>query len=98
MLGLVSSNGAGITTLMRMIATPLEPPEGTIPWSGQDLCTYGQALRQVPGYQPRESGISREFSRRQFLRSSFRHEGAARAHRAPERRGGAGDGADDSGS
>ena len=68
MLGLVGPNGAGKTSLMHMIATLLDPTEGTILWNGQDIRTHGEALRQVLGYLPQEFGIYREFSGRQFLR------------------------------
>jgi ABC-2 type transport system ATP-binding protein len=68
LLGLVGPNGAGKTTLMRMIATLLSPSEGTIHWNGQDIRTYGQALRQVLGYLPQDFGVYPEFTGRQFLR------------------------------
>jgi len=68
MLGLVGPNGAGKTSLMRMIATLLEPTEGIIRWNGQDICTHGQALRQVLGYLPQDFGVYPEFTGRQFLR------------------------------
>src|SRR5262249_47601057 len=68
LLGLVGPNGAGKTTLMRMIATLLEPTEGAILWSGHNIRTHGEALRQVLGYLPQEFGIYRELSGRQFLR------------------------------
>ncbi len=68
MLGLGGPNGAGNTTLMRMIATLLEPTEGTIRWNGQDIRTHGAALRQVLGYLPQDFGIYPEFTGRQFLR------------------------------
>jgi ABC-2 type transport system ATP-binding protein len=68
LLGLVRPNGAGKTSLMRMIATLLEPTEGRILWNGQDIRTHGQALRQVLGYLPQDFGIYPEFTGRQFLR------------------------------
>ena len=68
LLGLVGPNGAGKTSLMRMIASLLEPSAGTIRWSGQDIRTHGQALRQVLGYLPQDFGIYPEFTGRQFLR------------------------------
>jgi ABC-2 type transport system ATP-binding protein len=68
LLGLVGPNGAGKTSLMRMIATLLSPTEGRILWSGQDIRTHGQALRQVLGYLPQDFGIYPEFTGRQFLR------------------------------
>lgn len=68
MLGLIGPNGAGKTSFMRMIATLLEPTEGTIHWNGKDTRVHGEALRQVLGYLPQDFGIYREFSGRQFLR------------------------------
>src|SRR5260370_9650910 len=65
---MLGTNGAGKTSLMRMIATMLEPSEGTIRWNGQDIRTHGQALRQVLGYLPQDFGVYREFTGRQFLR------------------------------
>jgi ABC-2 type transport system ATP-binding protein len=67
MLGLVGPNGAGKTTLMHMLATLLDPTEGTIRWNGQDIRTHGVVLRQVLGYLPQDFGIYPEFSGRQFL-------------------------------
>jgi len=60
--------GSGKTSLMRMIATLLEPTEGIIRWNGQDTRTHGGALRQVLGYLPQDFGIYPEFTGRQFLR------------------------------
>src|SRR5215472_3394387 len=67
LLGLVGPYGAGKTSLMRMIATLLEPSEGSIRWNGQDTRTHGGALRQVLGYLPQDFGIYPEFTGRQFL-------------------------------
>lgn len=66
-LGLLGSEGAGKTSLMRIIATLLEPTEGQILWNGQNIRTRGERLRQVLGYLPQDFGIYPEFSGRQFL-------------------------------
>src|SRR5258708_5022247 len=68
MLGLVSPNGAGKTSVTRMIAALLARAEGAMRWNGQEIRAHGQALRQVLGYLPPDFGIYPEFTGRQFLR------------------------------
>jgi len=64
---------------MRMIATLLEPTEGSIRWNGQDIRTHGGTLRQVLGYLPQDFGIYPEFTGRQFLRYLASMKGLPRA-------------------
>jgi ABC-type multidrug transport system ATPase subunit len=51
-----------------MLATLMEPTEGTILWNGRNTRRHGQMLRQTLGYLPQEFGVDREFSGRLFLR------------------------------
>src|SRR5437764_475112 len=69
---------AGLS-LVRRIATLLEPSEGRILWNGKDIRAHGEVLRQVLGYLPQDFGIHPEFTGRQFLRHLAAMKGLPRA-------------------
>jgi ABC-2 type transport system ATP-binding protein len=51
-VGLLGHNGAGKTTIMRMLSGYLEPTAGSIVIGGVDLATQAQTVQQQLGYLP----------------------------------------------
>jgi ABC-2 type transport system ATP-binding protein len=60
--GLVGPDGAGKTTLMRLIAGLLKPTAGTIRVHGFDPAAHGPELREVIGYMPQKFGLYEDLS------------------------------------
>ncbi len=63
--GLLGANGAGKTTVMRMICGVLKPTEGTISFDG--LNVEDEMYRDVLGYLPQDFGYYPNFKARDFL-------------------------------
>ncbi|MEM9684121.1 MAG: ABC transporter ATP-binding protein, partial [Pseudomonadota bacterium] len=55
--GLVGPDGAGKTTLIRMIIGLMQPDDGTITVSGLDSTTDADAIRLFTGYMPQRFGL-----------------------------------------
>ena len=55
--GLVGPDGAGKTTLMRMLAGLLTPSEGQLSVAGFDPITEDRALHAILGYMPQKFGL-----------------------------------------
>ena len=55
--GLVGPDGAGKTTLMRLMAGLLRPSAGTLRVGGLDPLSAGDALRAMLGYMPQKFGL-----------------------------------------
>lgn len=55
--GFIGSNGAGKTTTIRMLATLLEPSEGTARLNGDDILKDPMAVRRQIGYMPDFFGL-----------------------------------------
>ncbi|EOC0209659.1 ATP-binding cassette domain-containing protein [Cronobacter dublinensis] len=55
--GLVGPDGAGKTTLMRILAGLMRPDEGRVRVLGLDPITQGNALHAVLGYMPQKFGL-----------------------------------------
>ena len=51
-VGLLGHNGAGKTTIMRMLSGYLEPTAGSITIGGADLATHAHTVQQQLGYLP----------------------------------------------
>ena len=51
-VGLLGHNGAGKTTIMRMLSGYLEPSEGSVSISGLDLAENAHSIQQQLGYLP----------------------------------------------
>ena len=66
-LGLLGSNGAGKSSLMRILATITKPSEGKIFWQGQDIVKSPQLLRSELGYLPQYFGVYDQLSGVEFL-------------------------------
>ena len=65
--GRLGANGAGNTTLMRMLAGIMEPTEGSITYDGQPIAALGQRYRDIFGYLPQEFGFYPEFTVQDYL-------------------------------
>ena len=63
--GLLGANGAGKTTIMRMICGILKPTSGRITFDGMDVSEEG--YRAVLGYLPQDFGYYPEFTAMDFL-------------------------------
>jgi ABC-2 type transport system ATP-binding protein len=55
--GLIGPDGAGKSTLIRMLAGILEPTEGTISLRNIDVVHYYEEVRSVVGYMPQTFGL-----------------------------------------
>jgi ABC-2 type transport system ATP-binding protein len=60
--GLVGPDGAGKTTLMRLIAGLLAPSEGRITVAGADTVRDRSAIREMIGYMPQRFGLYEDLS------------------------------------
>jgi ABC-2 type transport system ATP-binding protein len=66
-LGLLGSNGAGKSSLMRILATITKPSQGKRFWQGQDIIKSPQLLRTELGYLPQYFGVYDQLSGIEFL-------------------------------
>ena len=60
--GLVGPDGAGKTTLIRMMAGLLAPTSGSISIDGQDPIRDAESLREFIGYMPQKFGLYEDLS------------------------------------
>jgi ABC-2 type transport system ATP-binding protein len=65
--GLLGANGAGKTTVMRMVAGILTPTSGEVRYDGIDIKTLGEAYRDIFGYLPQTFGFYPEFTVTDYL-------------------------------
>ncbi len=65
--GLLGVNGAGKTTMMRMLCTLLRPTSGSITCDGKDIFDMGSEYRKLLGYLPQDFGFYPEFTVQDYL-------------------------------
>ncbi|MBT2291993.1 ABC transporter ATP-binding protein [Paenibacillus albidus] len=65
--GLLGANGAGKTTIMRMICGILNPSSGAIQMNGQEIIRMGEEYRDLLGYLPQDFGYYPDFSAEEFM-------------------------------
>ena len=66
--GLVGPDGAGKTTLMRMLAGLMAPSAGSLEVAGHDPATEAQAVHRVTGYMPQRFGLYEDLAVAENLR------------------------------
>ena len=66
--GLLAPDGAGKTTLMKMITTLLFPTEGQIKYDGEDIRRLDGAYREKIGYLPQDLGYYGDYTPEEYLR------------------------------
>jgi sodium transport system ATP-binding protein len=66
--GLLGPNGAGKTTALRMIATILQPTEGTANIGGHDINKEPQQVRRKIGFLSGDMGLYHRLTPREILR------------------------------
>jgi ABC-2 type transport system ATP-binding protein len=67
MFGLLGSNGAGKSSLMRTIASLQAPSDGAITFNGTDIIAHPQEIRKQLGYLPQEFGVYPKVSAEKLL-------------------------------
>jgi len=55
--GLVGSDGAGKSTILRMIATMIKPDQGSIYINGLNVVTQRRQIKKIIGYMPQRFGL-----------------------------------------
>lgn len=65
--GLLGVNGAGKTSLMRMLCTLVKPTEGNIMYDGQNIFNMGNEYRNILGYLPQDFGFYPDFNVNDYL-------------------------------
>ncbi len=80
-VGLLGHNGAGKTTVMRMLSGYLEPSSGAIQFQGQDLWANPHAVQQQLGYLPENLPVYPEMIVADFLDYAATLKGIDRSER-----------------
>ncbi len=65
--GLLGANGAGKTTMMRLICDILKPTSGEVIFNGTNIREMGENYRAVIGYLPQDFGYYPNFTAMNFL-------------------------------
>ncbi len=65
--GLIGHNGAGKTTMLRMISTILKITSGTIEVYGKDVAKESDAVRSMISYLPEDAGAYKDMTGRKYL-------------------------------
>lgn len=67
LVGLLGSNGAGKSSLMRILAGISQASSGSVLWQGQDIATNPNELRESLGYLPQSFGVYDNLTATEFL-------------------------------
>ena len=65
--GLIGHNGAGKTTILRMISTILKISSGSIKIYGKDVATESDEVRKLISYLPEDAGAYKDLTGRGYL-------------------------------
>ena len=65
--GLLGANGAGKTTMMRLICDILKPTSGEVTFNGTNIREMGESYRAAIGYLPQDFGYYPNFTAMDFL-------------------------------
>lgn len=65
--GLLGANGAGKTTMLRLICDILKPTSGEITFNGSNIRELGENYRAIIGYLPQDFGYYPNFTAMNFL-------------------------------
>jgi ABC-2 type transport system ATP-binding protein len=65
--GLIGHNGAGKTTILRMVSTILKITSGTIEVYGHDAATESDEVRKLISYLPEDAGAYKDMTGRRYL-------------------------------
>jgi ABC-2 type transport system ATP-binding protein len=65
--GFLGPNGAGKTTTIKVLATLLNPTDGTVRVNGYDVTEHRTAVRATVGYMAQETAIDEELTARENL-------------------------------
>ncbi|MFJ3214680.1 ABC transporter ATP-binding protein [Kitasatospora sp. NPDC086801] len=79
-LGLLGANGAGKSSLMRILATVTRPTSGRVLWDGADTARRPGPLRRTVGYLPQDFGGYPQLTAREFLAYLAAAKGLRRRH------------------
>ena len=82
-VGLLGHNGAGKTTIMKMITGFLEPTAGTITVNGKDIGRDRQAIQKEIGYLPENCPVYPEMTVVEYLDYMASLHGLSEKERAP---------------
>jgi len=82
-VGLLGHNGAGKTTIMRMLSGYLEPSAGSVYYQGNDLWQNTQAIQQQLGYLPENLPVYPDMMVADYLDYVATLKGISRAERLP---------------
>jgi ABC-2 type transport system ATP-binding protein len=82
-VGLLGHNGAGKTTIMKMITGYLEPTSGTITVNGREIGADRRLIQQEIGYLPENCPVYPEMTVVDYLDYAAALHGLAEAERAP---------------
>lgn len=66
--GLLGANGAGKTTMMRMIADIISPTSGSVKYDGIEVSILKEKYRDIFGYLPQDFGFYPEFTVIDYLK------------------------------
>jgi ABC-2 type transport system ATP-binding protein len=79
--GFLGPNGAGKTTTIKILATLLNPTDGTVTVNGYDVESQSREVRASIGYMPQETSVDEELTARENLRFACESYGVARSER-----------------